>query len=256
MELLSYPTPPEVRAFTTTREGGVSTGHYGTMNISHYCGDLPEHVTENRRRLAEELGIAPERLIVPRQVHDDIVRPVGDDYFALPAEERAAYLEGVDAVMTDLRGVCLGVSTADCVPVLLYDTARGVVAAAHAGWRGTVKRIVEKTVRAMEATYGSAPADLHAVIGPSISPDAFEVGDEVYDAFSAAGFPMNEIAQRRRKWHIDLWAANYLQLEALGLPAEHIAVSGICTYSNPDTYFSARRLGIESGRLYSGIVRK
>lgn len=256
MKLLSYPTPSELCAFTTTREGGVSTGHYGTMNISHYCGDLPEHVSENRRRLALELGIPTERLIVPRQVHDDIVRPVDDEYFALTAEERAARLEGVDAVITNLRGVCLGISTADCVPVLLYDSATGAVAASHAGWRGTVKRIVEKTIRAMEATYGSMPADLHAIIGPSISPAAFEVGDEVYDAFRDAGFPMDEIAQRHRKWHIDLWAANYLQLEALGLPAEHIIVSGICTFSNPDTYFSARRLGINSGRLYTGILRK
>lgn len=254
--LLSYPTPTAFTAFTTTRPGGVSTEKYAEMNLSHYCGDAPEHVTENRRLLAEQLGLNTASLIVPRQVHGTEIRAIDSTYLSLAPEAQAAFLEGVDGLVTDLPRVCIGISTADCVPVLLYDVRRKAVAAVHAGWRGTVAGIAAKGVHTLAATYHSQPDDLHALIGPSISQEAFEVGEEVFQAFADAGFPMEKIAVKKEKWHLDLWAANCLQLEAEGLPLEHIAVSGICTFSHADTYFSARRLGISSGRLYSGIFRK
>lgn len=114
----------------------------------------------------------------------------------------------------------------------------------------------------MNRAFGTHPERLRAVIGPSISEAAFEVGDEVYDAFVAANFPMSTIAHRcpcnngGSKWHIDLWAANVLSLEQSGVKLEHIHVSGICTYTHHDTFFSARRLGVDSGRIYSGIMLK
>ena len=106
----------------------------------------------------------------------------------------------------------------------------------------------------MSLHYGTEAAMLRAVIAPGISVAAFEVGDEVYDAFAAAGFPMDVVARRMGRWHIDLNVANFLQLEAAGVPLGRIQVSSYCTYTECDRFFSARRLGIQSGRLYTGIL--
>ena len=108
----------------------------------------------------------------------------------------------------------------------------------------------------MTTAYGSQPADLRVQIGPGISLDSFEVGDEVYDAFAAAGFDMKSISRREAKWHIDLPECNHLQLIAAGVPEAHISVADICTIKQSDTFFSARRLGIQSGRIFTGIIRK
>lgn len=253
-ELLEYDLGPAVRAFTTTRFGGCSEGNYASFNINGYCGDDPAHIAANRAALCSELGIQPDRLILPHQVHGKKVLAVGAALLELDEVARRERLEGIDAVTTDVPGVCVGVSTADCIPVLLYDEAHGAVAAVHAGWRGTVQRIVAEAVRAMSRNYGSEAASLRAVIAPGISMAAFEVGDEVYDAFAAAGFPMDAVARRMGRWHIDLNVANFLQLEAAGVPLDRIQVSSYCTYTESDRFFSARRLGIQSGRLYTGIL--
>ena len=164
-------------------------------------------------------------------------------------------LDGVDIIMTPLRQVCVGVSTADCVPVLLYDEVRGVVCAVHAGWRGTVARVTCQALRVMAERYRTEPAQVTAVIGPCISLEAFEVGDEVYERFHLAGFDMPSISRKDGKWHIDLLECNRQQLVSMGVRAENIQVSGICTYTHSDRFFSARKLGTFSGRIYSGIFR-
>ena len=129
-----------------------------------------------------------------------------------------------------------------------------MVAAIHAGWRGTVGRIVEKTIHVMKDIYHTDEKDIIACIGPGISLESFEVGDEVYQAFEEAGFDMSLIARKYAKWHIDLWEANRLQLLGLGVKEEHIEVAGICTYRAYESFFSARRMGIRSGRILSGIM--
>ena len=164
-------------------------------------------------------------------------------------------LAGKFCMGTCEKGVCIGVSTADCIPILLYDRKKGVVGAVHAGWRGTARRIAEKAVGRMKDEFGSRAEDIRAVVGPGISLESFEVGDEVYDEFGREGFPMEEIARRYgEKWHIDLWKANTLQLEGEGVRSENIEVAGICTYKNYDRFFSARRLSINSGRILTGIM--
>ena len=238
---------PNISCFSTTRYGGCGEGLYASFNCTHYCGDNPEHVAKNREILCGLLPQKPEKLVVPRQTHTTNVRVVT----ALTTEEE---LQEVDAVVTDLKGYCLCVSTADCVPVLLYDKERQVIAAVHAGWRGTVGRIVESTLEVMRKQFGTEGQDVVACIGPSISLEAFEVGDEVYAAFEEAGFDMSRIARRYGKWHLDLWEANRLQLLAQGVKDENIEVTGICTYNHCDDFFSARRLGIKSGRILSGII--
>lgn len=243
-----------VTAFSTMRQCGYSKGNYASFNINCYCGDEEEAIKKNREALCELLRIADDRLLMPHQVHLTEMTVVDEGLLRLSAEERHEALEGVDALMTNVKGVCIGVSTADCIPVLLYDPVQHAVCAIHAGWRGTVQRIVEKAVLRMGAVYGSHAEDIVAQIGPGIHLESFEVGDEVYEAFREAGFPMELIARRFEKWHIDLPLCNKLQMLDLGLREENIQLSGICTYDNCEKYFSARRLGINSGRLYTGII--
>ena len=184
-------------AFPTTRHGGCGEGTYGTFNCTHYCGDNPEHVKANLEKLKACMPQCPRVVVIPRQTHTTNVRVVTD----VPTVEE---LHEVDAVVTNLKGFCLCVSTADCVPVLLYDEAKQVIAAVHAGWRGTVGRIVERTLDVMRLHYGTEGKDVVACIGPGISLESFEVGDEVYAAFVEAGFDMSRIARKYEKWHLDL----------------------------------------------------
>jgi YfiH family protein len=257
LKLLKYSISPNTIAFSTYRGEGV--GCYGGFNITPYCGDATEHVATCRKKLCEQLGIDDRQLILPYQTHSDKVAIIDDGFMRLDEREQKEVLKGVDAIITALPRACIGVSTADCIPVLLHDTKLNVIAAIHAGWRGTVARIVEKTTTAMELHYGCCADDIKAVIAPGISIDAFEVGDEVYATFAEAGFPMRRIAKRYpagqgEKWHIDLWEANRLQMVAAGIKAENITIAGICTYTRHEDFFSARRLGINSGRLFNGIM--
>lgn len=248
--LLSYDLgSSDITAFTTTRHGGCSVGDYASMNVNTYCGDDASHVAENRRRLCTLLGIESDNLVFPHQVHGCVVREVNCGGIAPGCLE-------CDAVTTDVRGLCIGVSTADCVPVLVYDPSHHAVAAIHAGWRGTVKRIVGKTLDFMHDRYGTDAADCRAVIGPCIGVDAFEVGDEVYDTFAVEGFNMDTIAVRYDKYHIDLVECNRQQLMEMGLLSENIQLSGVCTFTQYSDYFSARRLSIHSGRLLTGIMMR
>ena len=209
--VIFYNTPSWLTAFTTGKGSGV-----------------------------EALGLRLEDLALPRQVHSDNVLWM----------KEAGRPEQTDAVITDQPGLCVCVKTADCIPILLYDTRKRIVAAVHAGWRGTVSRIVQKTVKQMQPLN---PTDLHAIIGPGISLEQFEVGDEVYEAFREAGFPMERIARKAERWHIDLWDANRWLLEELGV--EDIFVEGTCTRTSED-FYSARRETINTGRNYNGIYIK
>ena len=255
-ELQFYHIGEGVKAFSSTRHGGFSKGCYGEFNINHYCGDSEEAIKQNRALLCQLLQIDDDCLLMPHQVHQTEIVTVDEAFLGLSTAERKARLEGVDALMTDMSGICIGVSTADCIPVLLYDKMHHAACAIHAGWRGTVKRIVEKAVASMTAVYGSRPTDIMAQIGPGIHLESFEVGDEVYEAFVSEGFTMETISKKMEKWHIDLPECNRLQLLDSGVPQRQIAVSEVCTFRQSDTYFSARRLGINSGRIFTGILHR
>ena len=170
-------------------------------------------------------------------------------------------LEGFDAFVTRLPGVAIGVRTADCIPVLIFDPVQRVVAAVHAGWKGTVLQVSQKTLRLMEEQFGSKAAQLSAVIGPGIGPDSFQVGEEVVERFRNAGFPMERIwafhgpgdgTPMSGGHHIDLFQANRWLLEKAGIPAANIQVVGIDTFTTP-AYFSARREGVHCGRIINSI---
>ena len=158
-----------VKAFSSTRHGGFSKGHYAAFNINHYCGDSEDDIAKNRSLLCDLLGIGEDHLLMPHQVHLTEIVTIDEVFIGLSADEQKARLEGVDALMTNMKGVCIGVSTADCIPVLLYDKVHHATCAIHAGWRGTVKRIVEKAVSKMITVYGSRPEDILAQISAAKS---------------------------------------------------------------------------------------
>lgn len=251
-----YDIADGVMAFSTQRGPVSDDDAYSDFNINEFCGDSTTHVARCREALAGEIGVPADNIVVPHQVHGTEACVINGGFLTMPAAERSMLTEGADAVMTDVRGVCIGVSTADCIPVLLYDEEHHAACAIHAGWRGTLQRITHKAVMQMGMVYGTRPDRLRAVVGPGISLDNFEVGDEVYEAFRQAGFDMARIACRKRKWHIDLPLANRLALEHDGVEPHNIAMSGVCTYDNADRYFSARRLGVNSGRIYTAICMR
>lgn len=248
---------PEVAHFVTTRHGGVSEGAYGSFNCSPYTKDSCINVHCNQNRLFQITEHQIKELFIPEQRHGSASLVVDESFFEESLEMRRTLLKGIDALITHVPGYCVCVTTADCVPVLLYDRRLQVVAAVHAGWKGTVQHIVSSVIEHMNRKFGTRGADITACIGPSISLESFEVGDEVYDAFKESGFDMSLISIKKKetgKYHIDLWEANRIELLDAGVPASQIEVAGICTYIHHDEFFSARRLGIDSGRILSGIM--
>jgi hypothetical protein len=200
-------------------------------------------------------AVLPYPVTQGHQIHGSRVAIV--DRAGITREE----LDGYDAFITNLPGVAIGVRTADCVPVLLYDPVKRVVAAVHAGWKGTVLHISQSAIAVMEQQYQCNPADLKAAIGPAIGPDSFQVGEEVAIRFKEAGFPMNEIWSFQGTGngkpmsgghHIDLFRANRWLLEQAGVHTGNIQVCGIDTFTT-EAFFSARREGVQCGRIINSI---
>ena len=200
-------------------------------------------------------SVLPYPVTQGHQVHDCKVAVI--DRPGLTRQD----LEGYDAFVTNLPGVAIGVRTADCVPVLLYDPVRRVIAAVHAGWKGTVLHVSQKVLEVMALKYGTVFSDIKAVIGPALGPDSFQVGLEVAEKFKEAGFPMDGIWSFRGQGdgspmsgghHIDLFKANRWLLEQAGIPGDNIQVFDIDTYKDT-SFFSARREGAACGRNINAI---
>lgn len=227
-----YNTPDYITAFSTTRDGGVSFPSESKLFLPHH------------------------------QVHGTTTRIIDESFVNLNPLEQTLMLDGVDALSTNLPNICVCVKTADCIPILLWDNESMVVSAVHAGWKGTRLRIVEHNIDLLTETYGVDAHNLHAIIGPGIGPDSFEIGDEVYEDFAKHDFDMNLIARRYpnsrptlsqpEKWHIDLWECNRLQLIHKGIEPQNIYVSGIDTFQNFEHFHSARRN--TPGRIINGIM--
>jgi len=234
-----------IHFFTLRGTGNLAAEPYGELNLCDYVGDSPEHVRDSRRRVAEALSIDVGCLCFPRQVHGSEIAVIDA---SSPVDIEA------DALITSQPGLCIGVSTADCVPILLADIRLRAIAVVHAGWRGTVAFILRKTVDRFCEVAACRPADILAAIGPSISPEAFEVGEEVAESFRVAGLGDCIRCKGYVKPHIDLWQANARQLLDAGVQLERIDCTPICTYFHHDRLFSARRLGTASGRMASCIM--
>jgi YfiH family protein len=244
---------PHVRHAFFTREGGVSSGLFASLNCGYGSADAPGNVAENRARAAGCFGLAPERLLTLHQIHSTRVLNVGEaGLWRSPGAPQA------DAMVTSEPGVALGVLSADCAPVLLADQQRQVIGAAHAGWRGALAGVVEATIEAMERL-GARREHMRAAVGPCIARQSYEVGPEFPAPFLAqdpanAGF----FVPARRNGHHMFDLPGYL-LRRLRLAGVQVAEgSGHDTLSNPDQFFSYRRNTLDGvsdyGRGLSAIA--
>lgn len=235
----------------STRLGGVSSFPYATLNLGLRTDDSNANVAANRRLFCQAVGIEPDRVVTCRQVHGDRVLPVtaammGQGMWAYDAAVPAA-----DAMVTDAAGVALLQFFADCVPVLLVDPLRRVIAISHAGWRGTVAKVAQKTALFMQYNYGSRLADCLVGIGPSIGPCCYEVDEVVAQEVRRQFGTWRELLTPHgsNRWLLDLWQANRQQLQEIGIPSENIQTSGVCTACNMTLYFSHRREKGLTGRM-------
>ncbi len=248
---------PGIVHFSTTRQGGVSHGEFESFNLGNYSDDDPLSIFENRTILALMLHAPHKAFIVPHQRHGSKIAVIDSEFLRLNKAAQTDALFGIDATITQIKDLFLCVNTADCVPILLFDINKKAIAAIHAGWRGTVQHIVEKTLRKMTRHYGTAPSDIIAGIGPAISMKHYEVGNDVEQAFAENGFDLSPTSTRNAKsgkLHIDLKGINRQELLRLGVPSENIETADLCTFENPDLFFSARRQGVHSGRMLTGIM--
>ena len=256
---LDFVQPVEgVMAFSTTRGEVDRRNAYSGMNLCDYVGDDALRVLDSRIMLAMQLGVDLDDLVMPRQTHSCRVAVIDEGFRTMDIDKQEAALEGVDALVTSLKGVVIGVNTADCVPIVLADVKAGVIAVAHAGWRGTVGRIAQAVVEEM-CRQGASPEHIQVAMGPSICQDCFEVGDEVVTEFKQAHFDLNSIVMCNAdtgKAHIDLRMANLAVLKATGVLGDHIVASQHCSRCEHERFFSARRLGINSGRTFTGIYKR
>lgn len=234
-----------------TRLGGTSPAPFASLNVSVRRGDRPENVRRNREIIAKTFGFAADHLLLAHQVH-------GDDFYITEntGDLSAAKTLECDGFMTDRPGVALCVKTADCVPILLVDGKRQVIAAVHAGWRGTALGIAGKAVQLFQDHFSSQPEDLWAAIGPSIGPCCYEVDEKVQREFAhhQAGNNALKATAKKDRWMLDLILANRQQLEAAGIPSAQISAAKLCTSCHRDTFFSHRGEGEITGRQLNFIM--
>jgi hypothetical protein len=240
-----------VRCFVTERHGGVSPAPYHSLNLAYHVGDDPRHVAENRRRASEAAGIDAADWVVGQQVHGSGVRRVTAADRGRGAASHASSLPGTDGLVTDAIETPLIVLLADCAAVWLFDTRVGAVGLAHAGWRGAADHVARRTVEAMTGAFATRPADVRAVIGPSIGPEDYVVGTEVITAYRhayPAEWPLLMRVGADGATRLDLWQANAVDLQSAGVVRERIHTMGISTASRTDLFFSHRAEG-ETGRF-------
>lgn len=224
----------------STRHGGVSQAPFSSLNLGINTDDDDKNIAENRRIFFEKLGISEAQFASSYQVHGDKIQVV----------TKGGRTEGFDALITNQPNVFVGVTVADCTPILIYDVRNQAVGAVHAGWRGTASEIVLKTLQKMQATYGTHPADCYAYVGTCIDECSFEVGGEVAEQFEDA---FKRFDSTLNKYFIDLKRANAAQLNAFGIPDNQIEISPFSTIAHNEDYFSYRFEKSQTGRMLAVI---
>lgn len=243
--------------FCTTRKGGVSKGSFSSFNLGNFSDDNPMDIFENREILSRMWYMNISDFIIPHQTHSCNVLVVDEAFMNSNPSDKIEMLYGVDSTITHLKNIFLCATTADCVPILLYDSTKQIVAAIHAGWKGIVGGIIEHTITKMKEVYQVNPSDIVAAIGPSISQKNYEVGKELITEFNASGFDMSStslVNEQTDKWHINLKLITHNELVRLGVSPQQIETSSLCTFDESELFFSARRQTIVSGRMLSGIM--
>jgi YfiH family protein len=244
-----------VTAAVSTRTGGVSFPPYNTLNLAYHVGDAPGAVAENRRRLCGALGIDLDSLFVAQQVHGDRIAVVDGSQAGSGAHSHEDAIPDTDGMITATRSVALGVLTADCVPVLIFDPVGEAIGIAHAGWRGALSRIAAKAVLKMRDTFGTKPADCLIALGPSIGSCCYVVGEGLIARFRHE-FGLEPYTAENR---LDLRRAVEIQLTEAGVEKRNISSvragqsASPCTACNLELFYSHRAEGGCTGRMMSVI---
>ncbi|MBR1758562.1 MAG: peptidoglycan editing factor PgeF [Lachnospiraceae bacterium] len=254
----AFESLPWIRHGFSTRLGGVSTGDCESMNLSFSRGDDPSCVEENFMCIASAIGFDIKDIVFSDQIHKtDLHVATKSDCAGEDLAKKK--LEGIDGLLTDEPHVVLATSYADCVPLFFVDPTHKAIASSHSGWRGTVAKIGEKTVKAMTETFGSDPKDLIVVIGPSICTACYEVSEEVAEAFrkaytaDACGRFLYE--KGNGKYQLDLWLACKIALIEAGVKEENVHISGACTCCNAKMLWSHRATKGRRGNML-GFLEK
>lgn len=229
----------------STRKGGVSKEHLASLNLSFSVEDAKENVLENFRRIGECFGKTPEDFVLSKQSHETKVLKVGTKDRGKGITKDRDY-EGIDALITDEKGIILSCFSADCVPILFYDPIHKAVGACHSGWRGTKGKILQNVVEEMRKHFTSNPAEILIAIGPSICKEQYVVSEDLALSFledypdlgEDTASPIQRIS--KDKFQLDLWDLNRRIALDCGIKEEYISISGYCTMENPELFFSHR----------------
>lgn len=229
----------------STRKGGVSKEHLASLNLSFSVEDAKENVLENFRRIGECFGKTPEDFVLSKQSHETKVLKVGTKDRGKGITKDRDY-EGIDALITDEKGIILSCFSADCVPILFYDPIHKAVGACHSGWRGTKGKILQNVVEEMRKHFTSNPGEILIAIGPSICKEQYVVSEDLALSFledypdlgEDTASPIQRIS--KDKFQLDLWDLNRRIALDCGIKEEHISISGYCTMENPELFFSHR----------------
>ncbi len=257
---LVYPGLEEtdcVRHLFSTRLGGVSEGHLGTMNLSFSRGDKEEHVRENFQRISGILECDPADFVFSHQTHTANVRIVGSLDRGKGLVNPLDYSD-VDGLVTNQEGLVLSTFYADCVPLFFVDPYARVIGLSHAGWRGTIGRIGARTIEKMEEL-GADRKRIRAAIGPSICADCYEIGEDVAEPFRKEFAAYEDLILQKKeggKFRLDLWKCNEIVLKEAGILAENLEITDLCTCCNPELLFSHRASKGRRGNLGAFLMLK
>lgn len=259
---LSFPVFRDTGLVTdgfSTRLGGVSEGCFSSLNLSFDRGDDRAAVEENFRRMGEALGVRCEDMVLSQQTHTTNIRIVTDEDRGKGITSERDYTD-IDGLITNVPGICLVTTYADCVPLYFLDPVKKVIALSHSGWRGTVGKIGKKTVELMHDNFGSDPADILAAVGPSVCQDCYEVSADVIDRFKEVfdRSAWDELFYEKPdgKYQLDLWKANEKIFLEAGIRKDHIAVTNVCTHCNSGILYSHRAMGDKRGNLCAFLALK
>ena len=259
---LEYPLFQETGIVTSafsTRLGGVSEGYYSSLNLSFDRGDDPARVLENFKRIGASMGVAVEDMVLSKQTHTTNVRVVTKEDKGKGVMRERNYTD-VDGMITNVPGICLVTSYADCVPLYFVDPVKKAIGLSHSGWRGTVGKIGKNTVQLMQENFGSKPEDLLAAVGPSVCMDCYEVSEDVIEQFKEAFEKKywEDLFHKKEngKYQLNLWKANELIFLESGILPEHMAITNVCTHCNSKILYSHRTMGNNRGNLCAFLALK
>ncbi|MBP2626414.1 MAG: Multi-copper polyphenol oxidoreductase, laccase [Firmicutes bacterium] len=239
----------------STRLGGTSKQSFASLNLGLHTGDEDKQVIANRQLFCQGVGVVADDIVTAEQIHTDRVFVVTKEHIGKGAKKYSEAIKATDALITNVPDIPLMLFFADCVPVLIVDPVQKAIGIAHAGWKGTMDKIAQKTVLTMQSHFGTNPQQCFVAIAPSIGPCCYEVDNIVINRLKGQFQNWEQLVRpNEHKWYLDLWQTNRLQLEEIGVESRSIVVSNVCTACNKELFFSYRAENGCTGRMGAVIV--